>query len=156
MTRNYENATAEHRAVKEKLWEAERFESLETEQKGERFLVIEPPELPIQPIAPKRRLLMALGLVISAFGGLGAVGLAEALDQSVSGPRHLAAITGAEPLVIIPYIQTSANKHRTWSMSFLVIFGLTAVLAGALFGVNEFVVPLDALWANFGLGTSST
>ena len=119
-------------------------------------MVIEPPDLPLNPIAPKRRLLMALGLVISVFGGLGAVGLAEALDQSVSGPRHVAAITGAAPLVIIPYIETSAHRQKAWSMSFLVIFGLTAVFAGGLFAVNKFVVPLDELWAKFSPVAGST
>jgi len=158
MTRNHENATAEYRAVKEKLWEAERLQSLETEEKSERFSVIEPPEVPLKPIAPKRRLLMALGLVVAVFGGLGAVGLAEALDQSISDPRHLAAIAGAAPLVVIPYIEAGADKPRAtaFSISALLLFGLTAAFAGGLFVVNEFVVPLDDLWASIGPGAGST
>lgn len=111
MARNYENATAEYRAVKEKLWEAQRLESLESEEKGERFSVVEPPQVPISPIAPKRRLLLALALVTSVLGGLGAVGLAEVLDQSVSSPRQLAAITGAAPLIVVPYIEASAKRQ---------------------------------------------
>ncbi len=156
MTRNYENATAEYRAVKVRLSEAERLETLETEQKVERFSVIEPPELPLWPIAPNRRLLMALGLVISVFGGLGAVGVAEALDQSVSSPRQLAAITGAAPLVVIPYIETSAEMHRVRSLSFFLLFGLTVALASGLYAVNEYVVPLDDLWAKLDPSAGST
>jgi len=38
----------------------------------------------------------------------------------------------------------------------LLLFGLTAVFAGGLFAVNEFVVPLDDLWARFGPGAGST
>jgi hypothetical protein len=156
ITRNYENATADYRAVKEKLSEAERLQSLETERKGEHFSVIEPPELPLAPIAPNRRLLALVGLMISAVGGLGTAAVAEALDQTVSSPRQLAAIAGAAPLVVIPYIETSADMHRARSLSFFLIFGLTVAFASGLFAVNEYVVPLDDLWAKFGPGTGST
>jgi succinoglycan biosynthesis transport protein ExoP len=156
ITRNYENATAEYRAIQEKLWEAERLESLETEQKGERFSVIEPPEVPFKPIAPKRRVLALVGFMIAVVGGLGTAAVAEALDQTVSSPRQLAAITGAAPLVVIPYIETSAEMHRARSLSFFLLFGLTVVFASGLFAVNEFVVPLDDLWAKFGPGAGST
>jgi hypothetical protein len=156
ITRNYENATAEYRIVKEKLSEAERLQSLETERKGEHFSVIEPPELPLEPIAPNRRLLMMVGLMISAVGGLGTAAVAEALDQSVSSPRQLAAIAGAAPLVIIPYIETSAEMHRARSLSFFLLFGLAVAVASGLFAVNEYVVPLDDLWARFDPGAGST
>jgi len=142
--------------VKEKLAEAERLESLETERKGEHFSVIEPPELPLWPIAPNRRLLMLVGLMISAVGGLGTAAVAEALDQSLSGARQLTAIAGAAPLVIIPYIETRADTHRARAFSFLALVGLVAVLAGGLVAVNEYIAPLDDLWARFGPGTGTT
>jgi uncharacterized protein involved in exopolysaccharide biosynthesis len=156
ITRNYENATAEYRAVNEKLADAERRESLETERKGERFSVIEAPEVPLGPVSPNRRLLMALGLVISVLGSLGAVGLAEALDQSLSGARQLTAIAGAAPLVIIPYIENRADTQRARAFSFLALVGLVAVFAGGLAAVNEDIAPLDDLWARFGPGTGTT
>ena len=156
ITRNYENATAEYRAVSEKLTEAERLESLETERKGEHFSVIEPAELPLAPIAPNRRLLMMVGLMISAVGGLGTAAVAEILDQSVSSPRQLAAIVGAAPLVIIPYIETRTETHKARAFSFFLLFGLTVVFASGLFAVNEFVAPLDDLWAKFGPGAGAT
>lgn len=156
ISRNYENATAEYRAVKEKLAEAERLESLETERKGEHFSVIEPPELPLWPIAPNRRLLMLVGLMISAVGGLGTAAVAEALDQSLSSARQLTAIAGAAPLVIIPYIETRADTQRARAFSFLALVGLVAVFAGGLVAVNEYIAPLDDLWARFGPGTGTT
>ena len=150
ITRNYDNATAEYRAVREKLAEAERRESLETETEGEHFSVIEPPEVPLKPVAPNRRLLVLIGFMISAVGGLGTAAVAEALDQTVSSPRHLAAIAGAAPLVIIPEIRAGAAKQHAWQMSFLVVFALTMVCAGSLFVVNKFVVPLGDLWSQLG------
>jgi polysaccharide chain length determinant protein (PEP-CTERM system associated) len=156
LTRNHENAIAEYRTIREKLSEAKRLESLESERKGEQYSVIEPAELPLKPISPKRRLLMALGLVVSVFGGLGAAGLAEAMDQSVSSPRQLTAITGTAPLVVIPYIKTSGDKHRAWGVSFVLLFGLTALVAGGLVAVNELVVPLDDLWSKYSPGSGST
>lgn len=156
LTRNYDNATAEYRAVKEKLWEAQRRESLETERKGEHFSVIEPPELPLTPIAPNRKLLVLVGLMIAAVGGLGTAAITEAMDQSVSGPRHLAAIAGTTPLVVIPFIETAADRQKAFGVSVFLVFGLTAFLAGGLFAVNEFVAPIDDLWAKYGPGAGST
>lgn len=156
LTRNHENATEEYRAVKEKLWEAQRLESLETQQKGQRFSVVEPPELPLKPIAPKRRLLMALGLTISVFGGLASVGLAEVFDQTVSSPRQLATIAGAAPLVVIPHIGATGARPRALSVSVFLILGLAAVFAGGLFVLNKFVMPLNDVWTGFGPGSGAT
>jgi hypothetical protein len=94
--------------------------------------------------------------MISAVGGLGTAAVAEALDQSVSSPRQLAAIAGAAPLVVIPYIETSAEMHRARSLSFFLLFGLAVALASGLFAVNEYVVPLDDLWAKLDPGAGST
>lgn len=153
LTRNYENATAEYRAVKEKQWEAERLESIETELKGERFSVIEPPDLPIKPVAPQRRLMVMVGFMIAVVGGLGTAAIAEILDQTVSGPRHLAAIAGKSPLVIIPFIESSVPRPRAFSTAVFVVVALAAAAAAAgLIAVNEFVVPLDHLWAGFVAG----
>jgi len=156
LMRNYENATTEYRAVREKLADAERREALESDVKGQRFSVIEPPLPPLQPIAPKRRILMLIGLMISAVGGLGVAAIAEVLDQTVSSPRHLAAITGSAPLVVIPYIETSVDRQKAWGMSVLVVVSLTAVFVGGLFAVNEFLVPLDDLWARWGPGAGAS
>jgi polysaccharide chain length determinant protein (PEP-CTERM system associated) len=156
MTRNYENATAEYRAVKEKLWEAQRLESIETERKGERFSVIEPPNLPQSPVAPQRRLLVLVGFMIAVVGGLGTAALAEVLDQTVSGPRHLAAITGTAPLVVIPYIEATAPRPRALGTAALVIIALTAAGAAGLIAVNEWIVPLESLWAGSIPGTDIT
>ena len=156
ITRNYQNATAEYRAVQEKLADAERLESLETEFKGEHYSVIEPPEVPLKPIAPNRRLLMLVGLMISAVGGLGTAAVAEALDQTVANPRHLTAITGAVPLVVIPYMDTAADRQKSRKTSAFVAAGAIAVLAVALLAVNEFVVPLGDIWAQYGPGAEST
>jgi polysaccharide chain length determinant protein (PEP-CTERM system associated) len=156
ITRNYENATAEYRAVKEKLAEAERMESLETERKGERFSVIELPEVPLKPVAPRRRVLALVGFMIAVVGGLGTAAVAEALDQSVSGPRHLTAIAGSAPLVVIPYIETKADKRKSLGISFLILLGFAIVCAAALFAFDQFVTPLDELWASFSWGGDST
>jgi hypothetical protein len=78
------------------------------------------------------------------------------LDQSVSSARQLAAIAGAAPLVVIPYIETRAETHKARAFSFFLLFGLTVVFASGLLAVNEFVAPLDDLWAKFGPGAGAT
>ena len=145
LARNYENATADYRAVEEKLSEARRLEALETERKGQHFSIIEPPEVPLTPVAPNRKLLVLVGFMIAGIGGLGVASLAEVLDQTVSGPRQLAAIAGAAPLVVIPMIQPEASKPRAFATSLLVIVGISALLASGLFAVNAFVAPVEEL-----------
>ena len=95
--------------------------------------IVEPPNLPIVPIAPKRRLLALVGLMIAVVGGLGTAAIAEVLDQSVSNPRHLTAITGAAPLVVIPHIKASAARRGVFSS--LIIWSVSA--ATILGGVDR-------------------
>jgi len=156
LSRNYENATADYRALKEKLSEAERIEWVESEQKGQHFSVIEPPEVPLEPIAPNRKLLVLVGLMISVVGGLGTATVAEVLDQTISGPRHLAAIAGVAPLVVIPVIRAANSRQRAFGVSLVLIVGLSTLIGGGLLAMNEFVMPVDELWAQFGPSVGAT
>ena len=92
--------------------EAKLAESLETESKGERFTVIDPPRLPEAPIKPNRFALLFLGVVLAVGSGLGSVALRQALDHGVYGPRALESITGSAPLAVIPYIDASGRARR--------------------------------------------
>lgn len=147
LQRDHENALANYREVRTKLTAAQLGQALETERKSERFSLIEPPDLPVQPVQPNRWAILVLGFVFSIAAGVGSVALFENLDQSIYGPKQLAVITGVLPLVIIPHIKNRSDIRRTWSRASLSIVGTTVIVVGGLYVVQEYVIPLDVLWS---------
>ena len=59
LTSEYDNACARYKELKAKQTAANLAQSLESERKGERFTLIEQPQLPEQPATPNRLMLYA-------------------------------------------------------------------------------------------------
>jgi polysaccharide biosynthesis transport protein len=145
LTRDYENALTRYREIRAKQMEADVAQSLEEERKSERFVLIEPAMLPIQPIKPNRRALVLVGFVLAVGGGAGAVFLKEGTGQAIYGAKQVAAITGAMPIAVVPYITTAqemAQKRRRRVLAVLAIAGLLTAAAGAF---HHWVQPLDVV-----------
>jgi polysaccharide biosynthesis transport protein len=147
LMRDYENTKAKYQELRAKQQEATVSKNLETDRKGERFTLIEPPLMPEEPVSPNRPLLLALGAVLSIALGIGVAALAESLDGTVRGRRDLVQLlAGAPPLAIIPRIgaekvESSPWRRRAWG-ALIVIVLLLAGLAATHF----FYRPLDVLW----------
>ncbi|MPY75494.1 MAG: lipopolysaccharide biosynthesis protein [Alphaproteobacteria bacterium] len=146
LRRDYDNAQSKYRDVRAKQLEAQLAEALETERKGERFSLIEPPQLPLDPIRPNRMAIIFIGLVFAGAAGVGNVFLAEALDESIYGAKSLRAITGQAPLVVVPVIGESIKKPSKWPWILLGATVLVVCLIGAIFAYHTYVRPLDVLW----------
>ena len=146
LMRDYENSRANFKEVRDKQMQAELAKSLESDRKGERFTLIEPPLLPERPFKPNRPGILTLGVVASVAGGLGNLALREVLDKGVHGARAVLAITGAPPLAAIPYIVTPADRRRRVMRSLIWLVGVVATLAVGAAVVHFFVMPLDILW----------
>jgi protein tyrosine kinase modulator len=147
LRRDYDNAYSKYREVKSKQLEAQLAEALETERKGERFSLIEPPQLPLAPIRPNRIAILFIGFIFAGAAGVGNVFLAEALDESVYGARGLAAVVGQAPLVVVPVIgEKEAGKSRRWLWISLAALGGVVAIVAAIFAYHIFVSPLDVWW----------
>jgi uncharacterized protein involved in exopolysaccharide biosynthesis len=146
LRRDYDNAQSKYRDVRAKQLEAQLAEALETERKGERFSLIEPPQLPLDPIRPNRIAIIFIGLVFAGAAGVGNVFLAEALDESIYGSKSLRAITGQTPLVVVPVIGESVKKPSKLPWILLGATVLVICLIGAIFAYHIYVKPLDVLW----------
>ena len=146
LTRDYDNAMLKYREIKSKQMEAELAESLESESKGERFSLIEPPLEPEEPVSPNRLAIMFLALVLSIAGGLGNVAVRESLDDSVRGEQGVLAIAGAPPLAIIPYMESEVEQQKRGRKKMMVIFLLAASALLILALLHFLVLPLDVLW----------
>lgn len=146
LERDYENMRTKYQEVKANQLQAELSESLEENQKGERFALLEPPLLPDVPVKPDRPKLFFIGFALAVFSGIGFATIAEMLDGGIQGSKALARVTRMTPLVSVPYIanmQDLVERRRNFRL--LVIAGICAFLAG-LAAVHFIYKPLDLLW----------
>ena len=146
LVRDYQNTYAKYQEIRSKMMSAELAKNLESEQKGERFTLIQPPELPVDPVSPNRVVLVLIGLVVGVGAGVGIVILLEALNNGVYSRADLLLLTGAAPLAVISYLETKeeASKHNLKRL--YIVLGL--ILAGIifLFLFHLFIKPLDVTW----------
>jgi uncharacterized protein involved in exopolysaccharide biosynthesis len=145
LTRDYENATAKYQEVKSKQLEASLAETLERERKGERFSLIEPPQLPEEPDKPNRIAIVFLGFVLSIAGGFGNVIVREAMDLGIYGSKGVMAITSESPLAVIPYIETSEDRKNSDVKKYIFVIGAITILIITLILCHFLFMPLDVV-----------
>lgn len=145
MLRDLESAQGDYRAVRQKYTLAETAENLETERKGERFTLIEPPFPPEEPSSPNRPLILMFGLMFALAAGFGTVAVLESTDQSVRGQQDLRALLSSPPLATIPYMLTAGERARSRGHRLRAVFGGVAAVVVALAMVHVFYRPLDVL-----------
>ncbi|MFT4584199.1 MAG: succinoglycan biosynthesis transport protein ExoP [Gammaproteobacteria bacterium] len=143
LNRDYETALVKYREISAKQMEARLSQNLESERKGEKFTLIEPPLLPERPAKPNRPAILIIALVFSFLGGLGAVGLAETLDDKVRGRRDLQELLSAPPLATIPVIMASTDEARSFRRYVVPLLALVLVLVLISLGIHYLVMPLD-------------
>ena len=146
LLRDHENAALKYQEIKAKEMEAQIAQSLEVEQKGERFVLIEPPQLPQEPVRPNRVVLLVLGLVLATGGGLGSVAFSQVTDSTIRGRKDLISLVAVPPLAVVPYIRSPGEVH-TGRLRRLLFYGVVlAAMAAVVFLVHHLVAPLDVLW----------
>lgn len=114
--------TAQYEAVSSRLMQAQGSAKAESEQKGERLSVIDPPVVPEDPTSPNRPLLIAGGLIAGVGLGLFIALAAEIIWRPIRDMDDIRRVTGAMPLVSIPTIhvgqETKASRvaafQRLW------------------------------------------
>ena len=100
-------ALQRYQNFKDKEADAQVAETMEQQSKGETFSVIEPPQYPDVPERPNRRLLMAVGVFMTAMLAAAAMVGVDMLDPRIYEPKSLMAAFGEMPLATVPYIRTS-------------------------------------------------
>lgn len=146
LSRDRENTMARYREIRAKLMEAQVAQDLERGRKSERFSLIDPPQLPEKPRSPNRPMILLIGMLMALGGGVGSVGLLEALDSSVRNSRDLAHTLAVPLLSAIPYIQNEADRQRKkfpWKLVATVAIGSFAAL---LLAIHFFWMPLEVFW----------
>jgi capsular polysaccharide biosynthesis protein len=106
--------------------------SLEKQQEGQHFRLVDPPSLPMLPSSPKRLKVSLGGAAAGMFLGLALAFLLDARDHSLKTEKEVGQHF-AVPLVLgIPLVQTpSEERQRTWTRVFECVAGSVLVLAVA-------------------------
>ncbi len=146
LVRDYENSTISFKEMKSKQTGAQLAQVMESERKGERFTLVEPPELPQKPLKPNRTAIMVLGVVFAFGGGIGTALISGAVDTAVYGAGALAAVTGMRPLAAIPRIETVAEINKRKRRRRQLVAGFVTVAVLALLAIHLLYMPLDLLW----------
>jgi len=146
LQRNLQNASSTYEDIHGKLMAAKIAQELEKGSKGERFVVVEPPILPEEPISPNRPAILFLSFVLALGCGIGYAALAESMDNAVHGAKSIAMAVGAAPLAVIPYLENEAEIHRRKRRFTLRVGATAAAIILAIAAVHFFWQPLDVLW----------
>jgi len=146
LARDRENSVRKHQEITSRLMEAQVSAELEVQRKGERFSLINPPELPEKPERPNRLAILLLGALFAVSGGVGAGIAADNLDGKIHTMEQLGRTMRGVSLVAIPYLPTEdevAALGRRRMIAGLAGFGAVLVVAIVLHLTWR---PLDVLW----------
>src|SRR5262249_53580359 len=112
LMRDYDALRVHYTQLEEKRLSAEMASQLESQEAGERFVVLDPAVAPEKPFGPNRRLIIGFGMIVGLCAGIGAGVLVEISDGSVRHDGEAAKIVGKPVLAGIPKIISS--RERRW------------------------------------------
>lgn len=121
-------------------------ENLESENKSERFTLLEPPIMPEKPIKPDRIKIIVLGFILAIASSGGMLLLIPSIDQQIRGVDALTYVMGRPPLVVIPYITTNKEDMLRKRNIKLVAAASALIIASIVVALHTFYMPLDILW----------
>lgn len=145
MARSLEGAQLKYQEILAKQTEAQVAQNLETERKGEKFTMIEPPQRPEKPVSPNRTLIICIGLLFAVAAGAGAVMARESFDGSVRGPGDIRQLLRVPALASIPVIVTAQDRARRRKITRYSWGGSAAVVLLSAVAIHMWVRPLDVV-----------
>jgi polysaccharide chain length determinant protein (PEP-CTERM system associated) len=112
LTRDHEMAQNFYNDLLKKKNESEMATDLEQRQQGEQFLIMDPANMPKDPVFPNRPL-FALGGLMGGVGlGLALAWLVEAQDKALRNDKDIEACLGLPTLAMVPSLTTAPKEKR--------------------------------------------
>jgi hypothetical protein len=146
LTRDRDNSAQKYQEIRSRLLEATVSEGLEVQRKGERFSLIDPPDLPEKPEKPNRPVILFLGLLAAVLGGVGTGAAAENLDRSIRSAGALQELLKAPPLGVVPYLYNTEDRARIRRHVRAVRLAVGSFMVLLVAVVHLLWMPLDVLW----------
>jgi polysaccharide biosynthesis transport protein len=118
ITRDYDQSKTDYESLLAKKNQSEMSTDLEKTQQGERFRMLDPPNLPVRPYKPNRLKLCGAGLAIGLFLGGGFAFGQEKLSGKIYSEREIKKLAPFEVIAEIPPIESpeeqSSNRRSVW------------------------------------------
>lgn len=147
MLNRRDNMQAKYDDLSRKKMEAKVAEGLETDQKGERFTLIDPAKLPEEPFKPNRLAIVLIGLVLGVGVGVGWASLIEFNDDAVRKAETLSLATSFPVLAHIPVLTIGEDITKARLKKFLNLLGAFCALLAVIALFHFFVMDLDVFAA---------
>ncbi|MDF2368684.1 hypothetical protein [Sneathiella sp.] len=146
LDRTYTDLLDKLNSLESKQAQAQLSQNLEEEKKAERFVLLEPPVVPTEPVSPNRKKILGIGGFLALVVGVACVFLIELIDRRIHSASELEAVLKHPPIVSIPYIHTRQENVRNRMKIFMYFLIPIALLALLLAAVHYFYQPLDDLF----------
>jgi polysaccharide chain length determinant protein (PEP-CTERM system associated) len=117
LIRDRDSAQRKFDELRNKKMNAQIAQNLESENKSERFILLEPPILPEKPYKPNRIQIFIIGFFLAIASSVGVVVLLETLDKRIRGMEALTHVLGHRPLAVIPFLHTEEEIERKKNMN---------------------------------------
>jgi polysaccharide biosynthesis transport protein len=132
LMREYDGLQGQFADIQNKLSAAALAETLETEQRGERYTQIRSPSVASSPVHPNRMGIILLGLVIGGALAVGVAAFKEVSDPTIRSAKDLRDITDIQPIGAVPVMLNHADKRKrllTWT-SITAVFAVAVLFVG--------------------------
>jgi uncharacterized protein involved in exopolysaccharide biosynthesis len=124
----YDDALKQYNETMSKLAEVRLARGIEQTQLGERFTIIDEPQVPQKHDKPKRWRILLAGLLLSGFCGILVSFTVENMDHSIKSVEKLQRLTHVPVLVVMPLIDNGETEENgNWMRT-----GLRRIKAGLL------------------------
>ena len=143
LQRALQDARTQRDALVQQEQRARMGEAVESQERGERFSLIEPATLPGAPVEPNRKLILLAGLVLAGGAGAGSATLRHMTDDRISGVGDVTAEIGVEPLGMVPNITTPTERLARLARRGLVAALVVGGVGAGGWVVHTRVIPLD-------------
>lgn len=125
--------------LREKKSRADTAKSLEAQQKGEKFRVIESAQPPSQPVSPNRPLVFVIGVLVGVLVGIVALVVREVTDARVYTIAELHEVLPIPVLATVPVIRLPSEiaearaRYRRWGLASAAAALLALFIGGAVY-----------------------
>jgi polysaccharide biosynthesis transport protein len=142
LNRNYDISKQRYQNLLDKSFNIDMAADLEQKQKGERFTVLDPAQVPQKPVKPRRKLLIPLCSLAALGFSLLYVLARKTLSPSIQTEMDLKSLlpVGVRVMGHIPHIEipSDTRRQRRWAISaFVVCVVLCLALIGVIWDIHQ-------------------
>ena len=137
ISRGYNESQKNYDSLLAKQSQSQLATSLEQNQQGQQFRLLDPAQLPDKPASPNHILLSLGGLILGIAVGVGLTALLELTDARVRSEEDLEGLVAARVLVGIPRISTPKEDHdrirMRWMGRAVAVVVVLLIVAGNIY-----------------------